>query len=117
MADFIDRAPMLEFLDLQHYDKDMNVTQYNPDWIYSWLESQPAVDAVELPCKIGNRVWAIRSYKGIKHPQEGIVSEMFFTDDMRLMIAVKNVARGVWGETVFCSYSEACKAIEERKET
>lgn len=48
MADLIDRAPMLEFLDLQHYDKDMQVTQYSPDWIYSWLESQTAVDAVEV---------------------------------------------------------------------
>lgn len=48
MADLIDRAPMLEFLDLQHYDKDMLVTQYSPDWIYSWLESQTAVDAVEV---------------------------------------------------------------------
>lgn len=52
MADLIDRAPMLEFLDLQHYDKDMQVTQYSPDWIYSWLESQPAVDAVPvIRCK------------------------------------------------------------------
>jgi hypothetical protein len=45
MADLIDRAPMLEFLDLQHYDKDMLVSQYSPDWIYSWLESQPTIDA------------------------------------------------------------------------
>lgn len=69
------------------------------------------------PCKIGDRVWAIRSYKGIKHPQEGVVSEMFFTDDMQLMIVVKHVARGVWGKTVFGTYAETNKAIEERKET
>lgn len=67
------------------------------------------------PCKIGDRVWAIRSYKGIKHPQEGIVSEMFFVEDMRLMIVVKNVARGLWGETVFGSHKEAYTAIEERR--
>lgn len=48
MADLIDRAPMLEFLDLQHYDKDMYVTQYNPEWIYSWLESQPAADVAPV---------------------------------------------------------------------
>lgn len=66
------------------------------------------------PCKIGDRVWAIRSYKGIKRPQEGIVSEMFFTDDMRLMIVVKNVARGVWGETVFGTLKEIEKAIIEK---
>lgn len=64
------------------------------------------------PCNIGDRVWAIRSYKGIKHPQEGVVSEMFFTKDMQLMIVVKHVARGIWGETVFGSYKEASEAIE-----
>ena len=74
-----------------------------------------SADAMELPCKIGDRVWAIRSYKGIKHPQEGIVSEMFFTEDMQIMIVVKNVARGIWGETVFGSYKDA--DMRERKET
>ena len=81
--------------------------------IDQYITEAPAVDAVELPCKIGDRVWAIRSYKGIKHPQEGIVSEMFFTNDMQLMIVVKNVARGTWGKTVFSSYKETDNAIEK----
>lgn len=44
MSRLIDAAPMLEFLDLQHYDKDMLVSQYSADWIYSWLESQPTIE-------------------------------------------------------------------------
>lgn len=49
---------------------------------------------VELPCKIGDTVWCIRNFHGHKHPQEGIVSEMLFTREMRLQIVVKYVGRG-----------------------
>ena len=76
----------------------------------------PAVDAVVLPCKIGNRVWAIRNFKGVKQPQDGIVSEMFFTNDMKLQIVVKYVARGEWGKTIFATRGDAEKALAERKE-
>lgn len=74
------------------------------------------VDAMELPCKIGDFVWAIRNFKGHKHPQRGIVSDMFFTRNMKLQIVVKYVARGEWGKTVFATEKEAQAAIGERKE-
>ena len=73
------------------------------------------VDAVEVPCRIGDRVWAIRSFKGVMHPQDGIVGEMVFTKDMKLHIVVKYVARGEWGKTVFATCEEAQAAIEERR--
>ena len=41
----INVASMLEQLDLEHYDKDWYVSQYNADWISSWLESQPVIEA------------------------------------------------------------------------
>lgn len=41
----IDADPMLEQLELEHYDKDWYVSQYNADWISSWLESQPVIEA------------------------------------------------------------------------
>jgi len=44
----IDVAPMLEFLDVNHYDNDWIVNQYNADWIYSWLESQPTISPDSL---------------------------------------------------------------------
>lgn len=75
----------------------------------------PTVDAVEVPCKIGDFVWAIRNYKGKKYPQRGIVSDMYFLKDMSLQIVVKYVARGKWGETVFATDKEAYAAIGERK--
>lgn len=67
--------------------------------------------AMEVPCKIGDFVWAIRNFKGRRHPQRGIVSDMFFTKDMKLMIVVKYVARGEWGKTVFATDKEAYAAI------
>lgn len=75
------------------------------------IDVLPRVDAVELPCKIGDYVWAIRSFHGHKHPQRGIVSDMYFTRDMQLNIVVKYVARGKWGETVFATDTEAYAAI------
>lgn len=79
------------------------------------IENTPTVDAVKLPCMIGDYVWAIRNYKGIKHPERGVVSEMFFSTDMKLCIAVKHIARGEWGKIVFATDKEAYAAIGERK--
>lgn len=70
---------------------------------------------VEIPCKIGDEVWAIRNYNGVKHPQKGFVSDMLFTRDMKLHIVVKHIARGEWGKDVFATYEEAAEAIGERK--
>lgn len=112
MADLIDRAAAIEWF-MPYLHEGLAIDPYT---VVGDIRAFRAVNAVELPCKIGDRVWAIRSYKDIKQPQEGIVSEMFFTGDMRLMIVVKHVARGLWGETVFGSYKEAWNAIEERKE-
>lgn len=80
------------------------------------IEKAPIIGAVVLPCKIGDRAWAIRCYRGVKHPQEGIVNEMFFNEQMELCIVVKNIARGIWGKAVFGSYEDAQAAISrERK--
>lgn len=69
---------------------------------------------IELPCKIGDTVYAIRDYKGHKHPQSGTVGEMFFMPDMSIQIVVKHIARGKWGVDIFPTYEEAEKAISER---
>lgn len=81
------------------------------------LQDATTVDAVELPCKIGDCVWAIRNFKGHKHPKRGVVSDMYFNRGMELNIVVEYVARGKWGETVFATDKEAWAVINgERKE-
>ena len=71
---------------------------------------------LEMPVvKVGDSVWVIRNYKGVPHPQNGEVAEVFFNKQMRLMIVVKHIARGEWGKTVFLTRAEAEKALEERR--
>lgn len=70
---------------------------------------------IELPCKIGDTVWAIRYFHSRLTPQKGIVSEMYFTRDMKLHITVKYVGRGIWGEKIFATREEAEAAIKEKE--
>ena len=72
-------------------------------------------DLVRIPCRIGDTVWTIRNYKGVKTPKKGIVGELVFTPTMELVIVVHHIARGRWGEAVFGSKAEALKALMEEK--
>ena len=58
---------------------------------------------VIIPCSIGDTMWCIREVKGVRTAQQGIVSEMFFRKDMKLMIVVKYVGRGIFHDTIFAS--------------
>ena len=69
---------------------------------------------VDIPCRIGDAVWVLRSYHGVRHAKKGYVSEMHIipdrlsmTDEMKLLITVRGIARGYWGEDVFATYEEA----------
>lgn len=66
-----------------------------------------------IPCKIGDTVYAIRNHRGEKYPHKGVVSEMYFTSDMSLMIVVKNIERGQWGKEVFRTEEEAEKYLKK----
>lgn len=70
---------------------------------------------MELPCKIGDEVWGIRCYRGVKHPQKGRVSEMYYRQDMSLLISVKHICRGLWGKTVFPTYEAAEASLKGGK--
>lgn len=71
---------------------------------------------MNIPCKIGDRVWAIRSFGGVWQVKSGRVSEMFYVgEEMKLCIVVWNLTRGQWGKKIFGTYEEAEKALEERK--
>lgn len=78
------------------------------------IDNAPAVDAVVLPCKVGDTVWGIRNYKGINHPQQGKVDQMYFTNDMRLHIKIKHICIGEWGKKIFPTREEAEAALKRR---
>lgn len=70
---------------------------------------------IDVPCKIGDVVWGIRSYKGVPRAQCGFVSEMQFTKQMQLLITIKYVCLGRWGEKIFATQAECEAAIAKMK--
>ena len=86
----------------------------NREDVISSVENALAVDAVVLPCKVGDTVWGIRNYKGINHPQQGKVDQMYYTNDMRLHIKIKHICIGEWGKKIFPTREEAEAALKER---
>lgn len=70
-------------------------------------------DVIVPPCKIGDKVWAICNRGGVKRPQESIVSDMYFTKNMEIVIVARYVARGIWGKTVFLTEEEAERALRK----
>lgn len=120
MGDLISRNAMINMC------KEVIAQEWNhkaapASWAHAYesfidsLETALAVDAVELPCKIGDTVWCIRNFHGHKHPQEGIVSEMLFTKEMKLLIRVKYVGCGHWGKKIFPTQEEAEAAINKKE--
>ncbi len=72
---------------------------------------------IDIPCKIGDEVYAIRMFKGKRQVKKGIVTDMHFLSDrgryeMKLVIVVGYICRGCWGERVFGSYEEALEAAK-----
>lgn len=70
---------------------------------------------IELPCKIGDAVYGIRRYHSDRKVQSGVVSEMYFSQKNRLIIVIKHIGRGYWGESIFGSFEEAEAALKERE--
>lgn len=80
------------------------------------LDAAPKVDAVRIPCRIGDTVWGIRKYNTNMEAMQGKVFQMLICEGTTLCICVKNVCRGEWGKTVFATKEETLAAIERLKE-
>lgn len=78
-------------------------------------EAYDLINRLTLPCKVGDEVWAIRTYNGKDRKViRGKVSEMYYIDkSMRLCIVVKGVSRGEWGDKVFGTYEDALNSISK----
>ena len=85
------------------------------DYAYRYDINQiPTVDAIALPCKVGDEVWCIRDTKVYQKPVKGTVTEIYFRDNMDMCIVVRRLCRGRWGERVFATEQEAQAAIDRR---
>lgn len=85
------------------------------DKLAHYEDLEEAGRLIELPCKIGDTVYGIRRYHGIRIVQSGIVSEMYFSQENRLIIVINHICRGYWGENIFGSFKEAKAALKERE--
>lgn len=94
--------------DFAEYQKVLDKLAYYED-----LEE--AGRLIELPCKIGDTVYGIRRYQSERKVQSGVVSEMYFSQKNRLIIVIKHIGRGYWGESIFGSFEEAEAALKERE--
>ena len=74
----------------------------------------PTVEAVPLPCKVGDEVWCIRDTKVYQKPVKGTVTEIYFRDNMDMCIVVRRLCRGRCGESVFATEQETQAAIDRR---
>lgn len=69
---------------------------------------------MQIPCAIGDRVWGLGKYNGTYRPKLGIVAQMYFdSEDMNLVISVRGLCRGIWGERIFSSREEAERGAEK----
>lgn len=64
-----------------------------------------------LPCKLGDMAWGIKRCHLGNAVKQGEVYQMYFGEEMRLCICVKNVCRGEWGVNVFGTKEEAEEAV------
>lgn len=68
----------------------------------------------DIPCRIGDTVWAIRKHNGKYVAHQGTVSGMYFVGkEMQLCIVVKGISRGVWMRDVFPTQEDAEKRLKE----
>ena len=74
------------------------------------LDDAPAVPAIVLPCKVGG----VRDTRIYNKPVKGVVTEIYFRDNMDMCIVVRRLCRGRWGERVFATEQEAQAAIDRR---
>ena len=82
--------------------------------IIKLIETEIPVNAVELPCKIGDIVWGIRHAGRNYLIKEAKVSDMYFSDNMELVVVIYNVCRGIVGKHIFRTKEEAEAALKKR---
>lgn len=104
----------IEILYQKHYVHSYDKTVHDIfNAIRRRIRKCSTLNAIELPCKIGDMVWGIKKFNHeTKSVKQGIVHMMFFGEDMRLCICVKGVCRGEWGKNVFATKEEALAKMD-----
>lgn len=87
MPRLIDADAMLEYLEKHHCD-DWLLNQYNADWIASWIESQPTIEAEPQWIPVTE-----------KPPEESDADK-----DGRVFAVLRGEVPKVWHWSIVCDY-------------
>lgn len=83
----------------------------------AYVAAERAGQLVRLPCKIGDKVWTLKQAgKGGKRVFETKVAQMYFSDDMRLIVRAKYYKPGEIGQYIFLTREEAEAALRRKEE-
>lgn len=86
----------------------------------AWMEKVKELDSgslIRLPCKIGDKVWTLKQAgKGGKRVFETKVDQMYFSDDMRLIVRAKYYKPGEIGQYIFLTREEAEAALRRKED-
>lgn len=72
----------------------------------------------DIPCKIGDVVWCICRKPRINsnfYIRRGVVRDIYFNSEMKLIIRVHKVATGTIGNTIFYTKEQAEQALREQR--
>lgn len=104
MDDLISRKALREEIESEIY---WGIASHGA--ILEAIDEAPAVNPI--PVKIGDTAWAIKRRDGRKFPVSGVVSEMYYTDEMELVIVLRYIKRGKLGKEIFRTEEEVWEAI------
>ena len=82
-------------------------TAYRNGYAEGFADARKAL----LPCKIGDKVFGLRRYNDQRLLKCGKVSQMYYDDDMNLVICIRQVCRGIWGRDIFGNEADARAAL------
>ncbi len=116
MVKLVDGKPMVE-IPKEYGDTDIKKLIYGMIVkLCAYEEAEESGELVRVPLKIGDRAWAVRIQNRTPCAFHGVVSDISINENMRLVVSVKGIARGVYGEKIFSTREDACAAIRKIKE-
>ena len=85
----------------------------------AWMEKVKELGSgqlVRLPCKVGDLLWTVKWTGNRRTAVQVAVAQMWFTDDMRLIVKAKNCKQGEIGGSFFLTREDAEEALRRKEE-
>lgn len=67
------------------------------------VDHAPTVEAVPIPCKVGDEVWCVRDTRVYNKPVKGVVTEIYFRDNMGYVHRCSPPVPGQMGREGVCN--------------